>query len=287
MSAARPARGRSGGPYAPDMRRDPAVQQPAATRSSDPTRSTGARSVAARSSGTGRGTGTPRGPRPSRSPARRPGLRLTRRGVVVLGVAAALVVVLVVTLVVAVVRLLGGPAPAAEPDAVPVAVVPASCVPDATTSQNCWPAFDDGADPLLEVSPWVTGRLRGGDARYVLEHVAARFDAEVEPVDVASSWGWGYRTVRGEEDEAGDGLSNHASGTSIDLNATEHPLGARDTFDDDQVAAIRAILAEVSPAVAWGGDFDGRRDEMHFEIVASPETVAEVAARLRGEAPAD
>ena len=253
------------------MRRDPAVQQPAAARSTSPSASAAPRSSA------------PRGPRP---PARRSRLRLTRRGVVVLGIGAALVLALVVTLVVAVVRLLGGPAPAAGPDPVPVAVVDASCVPDATTSQNCWPAFDDGADPQLEISPWVTGRLRGGDVRFLLEHVAARFDAEVEPVDPASSWGWGYRTVRGEEDEAGDGLSNHASGTSIDLNATEHPLGARDTFDDDQVAAIRAILAEVHPAVAWGGDFDGRRDEMHFEIVGSPELVAEVAARLRGEAPA-
>lgn len=253
------------------MRRDSAVQQPAAARSTSPSGSPAPRSPA------------PRGPRP---PARPPRLRLTRRGVVVLGVGAALVLALVVSLVVAVVRLLGGPAPAAEPDPVPVAVVDASCVPDATTSQNCWPAFDDGADPLLEVSPWVTGRLRGGDVRFVLEHVAARFDAEVEPVDPASSWGWGYRTVRGEEDEAGDGLSNHASGTSIDLNATEHPLGAEDTFSDDQVAAIRAIVAEVSPAVAWGGDFTGRRDEMHFEIVGSPEVVAEVAARLRGVAPA-
>ncbi|MCG7287949.1 M15 family metallopeptidase [Cellulomonas sp. ACRRI] len=250
------------------MRRDSAVQQPAAARSS----SSGAPSS---------GAPAPRGPRP---PARRPRLRLTRRGVVVLGVAAVLVLALVVSLVVAVVRLLGGPADPAVPAPV-VAEVPESCVPDATTSQNCWPAFDDGADPLLEVSPWVTGRLRGGDARYVLEHVAARFDAEVEAVDVASSWGWGYRTVRGEEDEAGEGLSNHASGTSIDLNATEHPLGARDTFTDEQVAAIRSILAEVAPAVAWGGDFAGRRDEMHFEIVASPETVAEVAARLRGGAP--
>jgi len=249
------------------MRRDPAVQQPAAARPS----SAGAPAAA------------PRGPR--RQPARQPRLRLTRRGVVVLGTAAALAVTLVVVLVVAVVRLLGGPADAAVPPPV-VAEVPDSCVPDATTSQNCWPAFDDGADPLLEVSPWVTGRLRGGDVRYLLEHVAARFDAEVEPVDVDSSWGWGYRTVRGEEDEAGDGLSNHASGTSIDLNATEHPLGARDTYTDEQVAAIRSILAEVAPAVAWGGDFDGRRDEMHFEIVGSPETVAEVAARLRGETPA-
>lgn len=249
------------------MRRDSAVQQPRA----------------ARSPGAG-GASAPRGPRPARPPARRPALRLTRRGVVVLGAVAATLLALVVLLVVAVVRLVGG-GPDAAPAPVVVAVVPDSCVPDATTSLNCWPALGDGADPLLEISPWVTGRIRGGDVRTVLDHVAARFDAEVEPVDPASSWGWGYRTVRGEEEDE-DALSNHASGTSIDLNATEHPLGARDTFTDAQVEAIREILAEVAPVVAWGGDFDGRVDEMHFEIVGDPAAVAEVATRLRGGTPA-
>jgi hypothetical protein len=129
------------------------------------------------------------------------------------------------------------------------------------TSQNGWPAITDGYDARLITSPWVTGRVLAGDVATVLDHVAARFDAEVEPVDV----------------------SNHASGTSIDLNATAHPLGVRGTFTDEQVVALRAILDEVAPAVAWGGDFD-RADEMHFEIVGGPEVVAEVAARLRAGA---
>lgn len=215
----------------------------------------------------------PRRP-PARADSRGPRLRLTPRGVVVLGALAAVLVTLVVLVVVAVVRLVS-PAPQEEP---PVLLAPAPvCEPEASQSQNCWPAFTDGADPQLEQSPWVTGRLLAGDVRTVLDHVAARFDAEVEPVDRDSSWGWAYREVRGDS-----GLSNHASGTSIDLNATEHPLHARDTFTDDQVAAIRGILEEVAPVVAWGGDF-ARADEMHFEIVGDAAAVAEVAARLRGE----
>ena len=211
---------------------------------------------------------------PARPDARGPRLRLTTRGVVVLGVLAAVLITLVVLLGALVVRLVS-PEPQA---AAPVLLAPAPvCEPEVSQSQNCWPAFTDGADPQLEQSPWVTGRLLGGDVRTVLDHVAARFDAEVEPVDRDSSWGWGYRTVRGDSD-----LSNHASGTSIDLNATEHPLGATDTFTDDQVAALREILAEVAPVVAWGGDFS-RADEMHFEIVGDAAAVAEVAARLRGE----
>ncbi|RMI13382.1 M15 family metallopeptidase [Cellulomonas triticagri] len=144
-------------------------------------------------------------------------------------------------------------------------------------SVNGWPAVESGDDPRLAPFPWVTGRVLDGDVHTVLLHVAERFHAEVEPIDVSSSWGWAYRPVRGED----DGLSNHASGTAVDFNATLHPLGASDTFTDAQLVALRAILDEVAPVVAWGGDFD-RADEMHLEIVGTPEEVAAVAARLGG-----
>lgn len=147
----------------------------------------------------------------------------------------------------------------------------------ATTTQNGWDAIADSGDPRLVSFPWVTGRVRDGDVATVLAHVAARFDAEVEPIDVAGSWGWAYRPVRGHD----DGLSNHASGTAIDLNAPAHPLGSTGTFTDDQVARLRALLDECAPVLAWGGDFE-RPDEMHIEVVGTPEEVAEVAARLGG-----
>lgn len=232
------------------------------------------------------GHAAPPGSRPHGAPAGRPvaqqgRLRLTPRGrVVLLGLAAA-AVGLVVLLVSLVVRLLGGgTASGAGQAAEHGAADTPACVADATMSQNCWPAITESDDPLLVSSPWITGKLLAGDVSTVLDHVAERFDATVEPVDVDSSWGWAYRSVRGEDDDEG-GLSNHASGTSIDLNATEHPLGSTGTFTDAQVEAIRAIVAEVSPVVAWGGDFDGRADEMHFEIVGDATAVAEVAARLR------
>jgi hypothetical protein len=145
----------------------------------------------------------------------------------------------------------------------------------AGTSQNGWPEIVSGHDPRLTSIPWVTGSVLSGDVATVLAHVAERFDAEVERVDVASSWGWAHRPVR-----AGTDLSNHASGTAIDLNATEHPLGVPGTFTDDQVAAIRAILADVAPAVRWGGDYTDRPDEMHFEIATDRAALAVVAARL-------
>ena len=150
-------------------------------------------------------------------------------------------------------------------------------VPDGAT-QNGWEGIDDSDDPRLVSFPWVTGQVRDGDVAVVLAHVAERFNAEVEPIDVSSSWGWAYRPVRGHD----EGLSNHASGTAVDLNAPLHPMGVRGTFTDEQVAALRSILEAVAPAVAWGGDYADRPDEMHLEIVGGPDVVGEVAARLRG-----
>jgi hypothetical protein len=143
------------------------------------------------------------------------------------------------------------------------------------TSQNGWPVVGDPYDERLVMLPGVTGGVRAGDVATVLGHVVARFGAEIEPVDEMSSWGWAHREVRG-----GGDVSNHASGTAVDLNAPAHPMGEEGTFTRDQLATVRSILEDVSPAVVWGGDFDGRKDEMHFEVVGGPEVVAEVAARL-------
>lgn len=151
---------------------------------------------------------------------------------------------------------------------------PAGAIPEGAT-QNGWEAIEDGADPRLVPLPWVTGRVLDGDVRTVLSYFAARFDAEVEPIDAASSWGWAYRPVVGQDDV----LSNHASGTAIDLNAPLHPIGATGTFSGEQTDCLRALLDELAPVLVWGGDFD-RPDEMHFEVVGTPEQVTAVAGRI-------
>jgi peptidoglycan hydrolase-like protein with peptidoglycan-binding domain len=48
------------------------------------------------------------------------------------------------------------------------------------------------------------------------------------------------------------------------------------------VRTIHAILDEVGGVVRWGGDYVGRKDEMHFEIVGNAAAVSAVAVRLRG-----
>ncbi len=119
----------------------------------------------------------------------------------------------------------------------------------------------------------------GGD---VLMHVLGQVNTRVENIDMNSDagehddWGYANRNVRGSHD-----VSNHASATAVDVNATRHVLGATGTFNQTQVSEIHNILGEVDDVVRWGGDYTGRHDEMHFEIVGTPEEVARVAERLR------
>ncbi|MEU4155684.1 M15 family metallopeptidase [Actinoplanes sp. NPDC026670] len=118
--------------------------------------------------------------------------------------------------------------------------------------------------------------VRKGDVAVVLFYVAERFHKTVEPLRPGWNWGHNYRVIRGAT-----ALSNHASGTAIDLNAPEHPLGKANTFSAKQVKAIRVILAFCEGVVRWGGDYKGRKDDMHFEIVKNAAAVKKVADKIR------
>lgn len=145
------------------------------------------------------------------------------------------------------------------------------------TSQNGWPVVTD-PNTLTPLS-WVTGRVRSGAVHAVFNELCRRFNAEVENITKAHSWGWAYRPVRG----ASGGYSNHASGTAIDLNAPRHPLGAGGTFTPHQANVIRGILKDLGGVIRWGGDYQNRADAMHFEVNATAAAVAKVAARITGK----
>lgn len=156
------------------------------------------------------------------------------------------------------------------------------------TSYNGWPASRNSADfgglePLVVAGEVFAPGVRAGDVRVVLGWVAEQLHARVEPVvrpdwHQADDWGYSYRPNVNNPTT----LSCHASGTAIDYNATRHPNGKRGTFTAEQVTEIHKILSEIDGAVRWGGDFIGARDEMHFEVIAAPGTLARVAAQLRG-----
>jgi hypothetical protein len=90
-------------------------------------------------------------------------------------------------------------------------------------------------------------------------------------------WGYAFRDVRGVPGK----LSNHASGTAIDLNATKHPLGKVGTFPADKVPIIRALAKKYR--LAWGGDYRGRVDEMHFEVCVNAKKAAKRILKLSKE----
>ncbi|MFF5988129.1 GH25 family lysozyme [Prauserella flavalba] len=123
-------------------------------------------------------------------------------------------------------------------------------------------------------------RLRKGPAGELLRWFAGRFDALVETIDndgELDDWGYAERPIRG-----GTELSNHASGTAIDLNAPEHPLGAVGTFTAAQVRTIRSLLDQAQGCIRWGGDYVGRKDEMHFEIVKNEAACEKALAAVGG-----
>jgi hypothetical protein len=121
-------------------------------------------------------------------------------------------------------------------------------------------------------------RLRAGDPGWLLAHFASWFHKHVESIDSGQLDDWGYncRDVRDGEE-----LSNHASGTAIDLNALKHPRGVRNTYTAAQERAIRAQLELYDDCVRWGEDYvRSPADGMHFEIVRPLAAVSAVVDRI-------
>ena len=150
-----------------------------------------------------------------------------------------------------------------------------------TISQNGWIASKVRADIGIEsfLIPGTKVKLAcNKDVAPLLVGFAAEFHALIEPIDEGSldDWGYCYREVRGST----TALSNHSSGTAIDLNATKHPLGKAGTFPLEKVAMIQALAKKYS--LTWGGDYRGRKDEMHFEV-AIPKSKLDAAIAKIGK----
>lgn len=140
--------------------------------------------------------------------------------------------------------------------------------------------------------------VRKGNVATVLLYVASEFDKHVEDIDTPSSrgyvadhlltdgsapsrvlddWSFAVRNIRGSSTT----LSNHASGSAIDLNATQHPLGTRGNYTAGQLREIRKILAFCDNVVRAGVFYTARPDPMHFEINANAVRVALAARKIR------
>ena len=151
-----------------------------------------------------------------------------------------------------------------------------------TTSQNGWIAskvrqeIDIDSFPVPGTSIKLTCNKTVAP---LLVGFAAEFHALIEPIDEGSldDWGYCYREIRGSS----TALSNHSSGTAIDLNATKHPLGHAGTFTPMQTVLIQALCKKYG--LTWGGDYKTRKDEMHFEVSLNPAKCAELIEKLKLE----
>jgi hypothetical protein len=148
-------------------------------------------------------------------------------------------------------------------------------------SQNGWPASQDQLEIGIK-SFAVTGtkiKLRCAEkVAPLLVTFAAEFHEHIEPIDEGQldDWGYCFRNTRGSIDK----LSNHASGTAIDLNATKHPLGHAGTFTPMQTVLIEALCKKYG--LTWGEKWK-RPDGMHFEISLNPAKCAELIEKLKLE----
>jgi hypothetical protein len=102
---------------------------------------------------------------------------------------------------------------------------------------------------------------------------------KVEKLESGEVQGYAFRDVRG-----GSGtLSNHASGTAVDIWPSRHPQGDKDgNLTKEQQNAILAICKKYG--LRSGGTYkNAKPDWMHIEIDISPAKAAALIASLKGK----
>lgn len=147
-------------------------------------------------------------------------------------------------------------------------------------SMNGWPASPDPDDLDLV---WITVATRTFRVKRVaaplFEYAIRRWHREVSPLTggVMDEWSYAYRVIRGSTTGM---LSNHSSGTAVDLDATEFPMGVR-RMTRRQRWRVRRIVKALGGQVRWGGEW-GYPDEMHLELApgTTPATVRRQVDRM-------
>jgi hypothetical protein len=146
-------------------------------------------------------------------------------------------------------------------------------------SQNGWPASKNPEDIGVKSYPVKGTKIKlrlAKRAAPLLVAFAEEFHALVEPIDEGSldDWGFAYRPIRGQT----TGLSNHSSGTAIDLNSKIHILGKRNTFTAAQREVLDGLCKKYK--LRGGYTYKNRPDDMHFEINCSQSEAAALIKEL-------
>lgn len=103
---------------------------------------------------------------------------------------------------------------------------------------------------------------------------AEEFNRNVQALHPGWCWGYSYRSVRGYSVP-----SFHSAGIAIDLNAPIHPLGRVGTFNSRQRQEINRLCLKYG--LRWGGNYHGRKDEMHVEVILPRAAAVARAHRLQ------
>lgn len=150
------------------------------------------------------------------------------------------------------------------------------------TSQNGYTAISSSSSPMLH--KWkIPGTeryfvMRRGAVGFVLAWWIHWYHFNIQRLNLKGQpwdeWAFAFRPVRDSND-----LSNHASGTAVDLNATLYPLGTT-LMARWRRAKIRAKLLVLNGCIRWGGSYEGRKDQMHFEINKPIRKIERLARRL-------
>lgn len=147
------------------------------------------------------------------------------------------------------------------------------------TSPNGWPASEDRKAIGIQSFVVPGTKLKIACAQAVAPILVAfckEFNELVEPINQGQldDWGYAFRMTRGSDKV----LSNHSSGTAVDLNALKHPLGKSNTFNKEQCNIITLLITKYG--LAWGGHYKKRKDEMHFEIKLDKKQVKQKIKQL-------
>jgi D-alanyl-D-alanine carboxypeptidase len=139
-------------------------------------------------------------------------------------------------------------------------------------------------DDLGWGSPCPTSKITtfraGGIALTAHRDAAPIFGAFIEDIvsrgypvagDIRDDWGYNCRRISGS-----NSWSWHAWGLAIDLNALKNPMGP--SLITDMPAWIDEVAAKYG--IFWGGNFNRRKDAMHFELHLTPAQAAKVRDRI-------
>jgi hypothetical protein len=145
-------------------------------------------------------------------------------------------------------------------------------------AQNGWPVVDR---VKLDQGPFhgitFPNGILAGDVGIIARWQLRRYVADVEPLRAGQCWGWLVKKIDG-----GGSYSNHSAGCAWDINAQRHPMGRPPSasMTARQISACRVIVHDSGNVLRWGGDYTGRKDTMHWEVVGSVAAANRLATKI-------